>query len=195
LLREVLINTQASSSDGVSRSAVLHRVLTRSLIEVVGEEAFQEIKTAAGSESLFPLAEWYIAAVERFGANAAAGIFHRAGRGGFGLLLIQWGEEAGFSKNDFKLLPMQKKILTGLSLLGKVFTFADGQSVSAAGDEAYFYWRVNGSTGSGCRYYAGLLQEYMAWLGGGKVFWVEETACIHDGAEECVFRISKKPLD
>lgn len=174
---------------------MLHRVLTRSLIEVVGEEAFQEIKNAAGSESLFPLAEWYGAAVERFGANAAAGIFHRAGRGGFVLLLIQWGEEAGFSKNEFKLLPMQKKILTGLGLLGEVFSFVDGQKVAASGDEAYFYWRVKGSTGSGCRYYSGLLQEYMAWLGGGKVFWVEEIDCVHDGAEECVFRISKKPLE
>lgn len=169
-------------------------MLTRSLIEVVGEEAFQEIQSAAGSESLFPLAEWYTAAVGKFGANAAAGIFHRAGRGGFALLLIQWGDEAGFSKNEFKLLPMQKKILTGLNLLGSVFSFG-GQKVDASVDETHFIWRVSASAGSGCRYYAGLLQEYMAWLGGGKVFWVEEIECTGSGAPECVFRISKKPLD
>lgn len=170
-------------------------MLTRSLIEVVGEAAFQEIQSAAGSESLFPLAEWYTAMAEKFGANAAAGIFHRAGRGGFALLLIQWGEEAGFTKSEFKLLPMQKKILTGLELLGRTFSFEAGQSVRVDCDESYFYWRMSGFTGSGCRYYAGLLQEYMAWLGGGKVFWVEEMECAGSGGSECVFRISKKALE
>lgn len=166
---------------------------------MVGEQVFDELKAAANCDEPFPVGEWYAAAVERFGANAAAGIFHRAGRGGFALLLVQLGEQAGFTRPDFKLLPMQRKILTGLDLLGALLSSAGGQVITVDSDASYYYWRVTGcwhcTEQPGCRYYAGLLQEYMAWLGGGKVFWAEEVECTAHGQPACLFRISKKPLD
>ncbi len=42
---------------------------------------------------------------------------------------------------------------------------------------------------------AGILQEGLRWISGGKDFRVEEIECHAAGAENCVFHVFKEPLN
>jgi predicted hydrocarbon binding protein len=46
-----------------------------------------------------------------------------------------------------------------------------------------------------CHFNVGMLQEYVSWAGGGKVYHVTETECIAKGGSACTIRIDKKPID
>jgi predicted hydrocarbon binding protein len=45
-----------------------------------------------------------------------------------------------------------------------------------------------------CHLAVGLLQESLYWVSGGKVFHVEETACIARGDSSCTMVIDRTPL-
>jgi predicted hydrocarbon binding protein len=45
-----------------------------------------------------------------------------------------------------------------------------------------------------CHLAVGLLQESLYWLSGGKMFNVEETACIGRGDAACTISIDRTPL-
>jgi predicted hydrocarbon binding protein len=46
-----------------------------------------------------------------------------------------------------------------------------------------------------CHFTVGLLQEFLSWLSGGKIYLVEETSCKAKGDTVCQIRIDQKPLD
>jgi predicted hydrocarbon binding protein len=180
----------------------LKDVLEHSLMEVLGDRDYH-LLTAHISENLpFPLAECYHLAIRMYGGKSAAGIFHRAGRAGFCRLIMNLGVEAGLVENEYKLLPMRKKVIRGLNLLASVFELVPGQEIQVENSGDYFYWKVSGCTHcqtttpvDGCSYYIGLLQEYMAWLGSGRVYWVDEIECRSTRDSQCVFRINQSPIE
>jgi predicted hydrocarbon binding protein len=179
-------------------------VLSNSLLEILGEDVSRQIWERVTSEKKFPLGEIHAAVLDRFGEKSAAGLMHCAGRAGFKGLISRLGDDIGFADVDFKFLPLKKKAPRGLELLADVFTLVPGQSFLISVEPEYYLWILSGSeectstqahTIPGCNYYSGLLQEYMAWIAGGKIFLVEEISCAGLGQERCIFRIGKTPLE
>jgi predicted hydrocarbon binding protein len=179
-------------------------ILSNSLLETLGDEAFQLIWQDVPGEKFFPLGEIHAAVLARFGEKSAAGLMHCAGRAGFNGLIKRLGVDAGFTDFGFKLLPLKNKAPRGLELLARIFNLVPGQNIQVGTEPGFYLWNLSGSdecaitkthTISGCNYYSGLLQEYMAWIAGGKIFLVEEISCVGLGQEQCIFQIGKTPLE
>lgn len=164
-------------------------------------EDCHRIKALFSEGELFPLEQAQAASAALYGEQSTAGILYRVGRAAFSNLLMNIGVEAGYTDAGFKLLPLKKKTLCGLELLAKVFEAVPDQSILVESNMDCYLWKVafNGDRSRqhilGCTFFNGLLQEYMAWMGSGKVFLVDEIACQADGAEACIFHINKVAID
>jgi hypothetical protein len=135
---------------------------------------------------------------DKFGAKGADGILFCLGRSTFTRLLIWMGEEAGFSQKEFKLLPLRKKIPAGMRNLARVFCEGQPEQIEVRSQDQMYEWVMSGAGShvqSGCMFFRGLLQEYMAWMCSGKVFIVEEVTCRKGGAAECCFRIPANSIE
>lgn len=90
-------------------------------------------------------------------------------------------------------------MFTGLNKLGEVFSALPDQQVVIRDEGGSYLWQVNACagcrTGRGCQFFAGMLQEYMAWLGGGKVYLVDQITCCTEPNGICQFRLQGTPLD
>lgn len=136
--------------------------------------------------------------VVRFGDKAAAGILFRVGRSCFTQIIKDLGERVGFTRTEFKILPLKRKIPRGLELLAEVFQQINGNQIHIQEDPQFIFWERTASEVEPvpvCTFYTGLLQEYMAWMGSGRVYLVDENACRFQGGSSCIHRIHKLAID
>ncbi len=138
-----------------------------------------------------------------YGPQGARGVALRSGRAAFCYFLRTYGGKTGFDELDFRLLPPRRRIQTGLERLAQVLSGEGAGTilVQDAGSE----WQVQiencpecwgwKNESPLCYFSIGLLQEFLTWMSGGKIYLVEETACRVKGDQVCTIRIEKKPLD
>jgi predicted hydrocarbon binding protein len=138
---------------------------------------------------------------EIYGSRGGRGLALRVGRTTFDDVLKDYGEIAGVGDIDFKILPLQLKMVQGLKAMAKIFSEKSDQITTVAEtDDAIIYtvercpvcWGREKSDYAVCYYLVGLLQEGLCWVSGGKEFNIEETQCISLGDEVCEFTIQKK---
>lgn len=146
----------------------------------------------------------FIGAMETLhGKLGARGIALRIGRASFRGFVRIFGTEEGFEEPEYRLLPVRKRARAGLEKFAAIFACACGMKIAVDTEPDAWIWTI-----ADCRqcsnpliettvshFMLGLLQEYLGWISGGKVFQVEETACQADGAANCVIRIARLPLD
>lgn len=138
-----------------------------------------------------------------FGQAGGRGLALRIGRAAFKYGLKQYGEEAGLTSVEFRLLPPTRRLETGLRILSEVIIRETGDQVTLQDQDTHWLWRSErcpmcwGRTAEDacCYMTVGMLQEFMSWAAGGRVFRVAEVACRAAGAEACVYQIEKRPLD
>lgn len=138
-----------------------------------------------------------------YGVRGGRGVALRAGRASFKYYLKYFGEQTGLESVDFRLLPVEEKILSGLQKLADLIGEHYGQPVTIEQDPAYYLWKTGRcpfcqereSDAPVCHYQVGLLQSALYWLSGGKYYTVQETACAAAGAEIEIIRIERKALD
>jgi hypothetical protein len=140
----------------------------------------------------------------QYGATAVRGIAVCAGRSAFKYLLTQDGEEIGFDSDDFRFLPLRRKLKKGLTLLSAWFTRTFDTRIEL--EPAKQNWLLKVSEPSAkegtrlgdednCSFFIGLVQGFMTWVGGGKYYRVIETQCRHQNSSYCCFQIDKTPLE
>ena len=139
---------------------------------------------------------------EMYGPRGGRGLALRAGRAGFARGLQGFGPLIGASDLAFKVLPLNTKLKMGMPMMAAVFNqFSD--QVSRVGDKddhiLYYIDRCPVCWGRKadkpvCFAAAGLLQESLRWLSGGREFRVDETTCIAMGDASCTFHIYKEPV-
>lgn len=138
-----------------------------------------------------------------YGNQVGAGIAFRVGTVSFKYFLSVYGEKLGFFDINFRLLPINQKILEGLAKIGSEIHSSFGLKSTIRDQETNFAVEIkncfecNGEKASQptCHFIAGFLQEYMAWIGGGRFFSVKESSCMASGASCCTFELSKRPID
>jgi predicted hydrocarbon binding protein len=138
-----------------------------------------------------------------YGNQVSAGIAFRAGRVSFKYFLSMFGEKLGFSDIKFRLLPMNQRKLVGLSRISKEMYSSHGLRSVVRDQKNVFLVEIencvkcNGEKLSQptCHFIAGFLQEYLAWIGGGRFFSVKESSCLASGGACCTFELSKQPID
>ena len=190
-------------------SKVAVQILFEGAQEVLGTEGLQELKeqsssgTGADLQPLHEAAAFLDSLEENFGRPGGQGLSLRIGRAAFRYGLKHLGAQAGFQTMEFRLLPPSRRLETGLNVLARLLHEAFGDRIAVTDDGSHWLWHAEGgvlcrgdSAGpNSCYLMTGILQEFMTWAGGGRVYRVVEAECRASGSRACIFRIEKKPLD
>jgi hypothetical protein len=132
-----------------------------------------------------------------WGLAETRGMFLRAGRAAFYFWMRQYSDSLGWHEVDFRLLPAPARIKQALTDALK--WFADGDFLKGELTSTNDTWQivVTGLVGEGARLdcctFIGMMQELACWAGAGKFYPAREMECQAEGAERCLFEISKLP--
>lgn len=144
---------------------------------------------------------------EIYGVPGRNGLALRIGRAAFRHVLNYYGDQAGFRKMEYRLLPAPRRLGSGLLSLAKILAEETGSQITVSEEDTCWLWSVQpgslpaslgpaSAAGSQeCYLTAGLLQEFTMWAGGGRFYPIMETECRGNGSQACLYRIEKKPLD
>ena len=139
---------------------------------------------------------------QEYGPRGGRGLALRIGRACFKYGLKEYGSMLGLTEMAFRLLSLPVKLHIGTKTFADLFNKQTDQIVRIEAAEGKLIWRIERCplcwerhAGEAiCHLAVGLLQESLYWLSGGKVFDVEETACIAQGDTACTIVIDQTPL-
>lgn len=137
-----------------------------------------------------------------YGPQAGRGTALRVGRACFQYGLREFGSMLGVTEMAFRLLPLSTKIHTGAKLFADLFNKQTDQRVRIEETDKTLFWHIEccplcwerKTTEPVCHLAVGLLQEALYWLSSGKIFKVEEIACVARGDQACTIAIDPMPL-
>jgi predicted hydrocarbon binding protein len=143
------------------------------------------------------------AILEMYGEKGGQAFIKRAGRTTFSTCLQRQGALAGVSSEAFSNLPIQTKLRVGLPAMARILSQISNQTPTVEEDEACFRyivqqcpdcWGRMRTEKATCFFGAGLLEEGLKWISGGREFQVTETKCMAKGDETCEYSINKIPI-
>jgi len=137
-----------------------------------------------------------------YGPHGGRGLALRIGRACFKYGLKEYGSLLGLTEMTFRLLPLPVKLRLGVKAFADLFNKHTDQRVRVEEGENNILWQIDRcplcwerKAGEPvCHLAVGLLQESLYWVSGGKIFNVEETACIARGDSACTITIDRIPL-
>lgn len=186
--------------NGMDRSQ-LNDILHLALIEILGEKQTQEFLGQGGSTAI-PLANLHEQLKKAYGISSSKGIEHRVGEACFRHFLKNLGVEMGFFTSDFKLFPINKKVMNGINTLSEIYRRNFNDTIQLMDVGPTYQLKVGNNHSpmdqtayNGCDIMAGFIKEFMAWVGNGKVYEVNEKECRGKGNGYCIISIGKVPLD
>lgn len=139
---------------------------------------------------------------QAYGPRGGRGLALRTGRASFKYGLKEYGSMLGLTEVAFRLLPLSTKLRVGARSFAELFNKHTDQRVRVEETDNTIFWHIERcplcwerkEDEPICHLAVGLLQEALYWLSGGKVFNVEETACIARGDSNCTILVYKTPL-
>jgi predicted hydrocarbon binding protein len=139
---------------------------------------------------------------KKYGPRGGRGLALRVGRACFTYGIKEYGSMLGLTEIAFRLLPLSTKLHTGARAFADLFNKYTDQKVRVEEKDNKIFWHIEHcplcwqrkADQPVCHLAVGLLQEALYWVSGGKVFSVEETACIAKGDEVCTIVIDRVPL-
>jgi predicted hydrocarbon binding protein len=193
------------------------RIILLAMEEVIGREGVHSILNlsslasyadhypAARSDKTFPfqaVTQLQESLEQAYGPQGGHGIALRIGRACFQYGLREYGSMLGITQTAFRLLPLPAKIRTGAKSFADLFNRQTDQHVRLEEQGGKLLWHIERcplcwerkAAKPVCHLAVGLLQEALYWLSGGKIFNVEETACIARGDPACTIVIDQTPL-
>ena len=194
------------------------RVLHLAMEEILGAEGLRSLLECAGlvpgettgaefmEDGQFASSklERALAALEQlYGGPGGRGVSLRIGRACFGYGLREYGDALGVTSTSFRLLPFPKKVRTFASALREMFDSMSNGCVRVEEEDGKVRWIMekcpfchgqHADQGI-CTLPAGLAEEALYWLSGGKMFQVQEAACMAQGDPACILQVDETPLD
>ena len=139
---------------------------------------------------------------EMYGPRGGRGIALKIGRASFSRGIKRFGALAGIGDPAFQVLPLNDRIDLGLRALASIFTnFSDQKTDLLDEDDTYSLHVEVSPMAWGrlddrpvCHALVGVVQECLRWASNGYEFHVRETSCTAMGSDECVFKITKRPI-
>jgi len=140
---------------------------------------------------------------ELYGPRGGRGVALRSGRVFFKYFLRSFGDQMGMTSLDYRLLPTHHRVKTGMQSMADTLSDLCSVKITVWDDPEAWYWQSDHCPWCWerkidecmCHFNVGMLQEYVSWAGGGKVYHVTETECIAKGGSACTICIDKKPID
>jgi len=178
--------------------------------EVLGDEGLQNVLEACRqpcnehkqSWGLFPISPYMTSLEDVYGVQAGRGLALRVGRACFPYGLREYGESLGLMQTSFRLLPFPRKLRTLSEALNSLLHECAGQQLTMEEAGGKVLWHLEGcpicqhrhTSEPACQLTVGLAEEALYWLSGGKMFEIEESACIARGDPRCTLQIDPAPL-
>jgi predicted hydrocarbon binding protein len=139
---------------------------------------------------------------QMYGPHGGRGLALRIGRACFKYGLKEYGSMLGLTEMAFRLLSLPVKLHIGAKTFADLFNKHTDQRVRVEEKDNKILWHIERcplcwerkAEEPICHLAVGLLQESLSWLSGGRIFNVEETACIAKGEAVCTIVIDKTPL-
>ena len=139
---------------------------------------------------------------QAYGPHGGRGLALRIGRACFKYGLQEYGSILGLTEVAFRLLPLPVKLHIGAKSFADLFNKHTDQRVHVEEKNDRILWHIERcplcwerkAVEPICHLAVGLLQESLYWVSGGKIFNVEETACIAKGDGDCTIMIDPNPL-
>lgn len=139
---------------------------------------------------------------QAYGPRGGRGVALRVGRACFKYGLKEYGSQLGITEMAFRLLPLPAKLRIGARSFADLFNKHTDQVVRVEETDSKILWHIDRcplcisrkEAEPVCHLPVGLLQESLYWVSSGKVFNVEETACIARGDASCTIEIEKTPI-
>lgn len=153
--------------------------------------------------SFSDLSSIQLALEELYGPRGGRGVALRSGRVFFKYFLRAFGDQMAMTSLDYRLLPTHHRVKSGLLSMADTLTDLCSMQILVWEDPETWYWQSDHCPWCWerkmdecmCHFNVGMLQEYLTWSGGGKIYHVLETECIAAGSQACTIRIEKKPID
>jgi predicted hydrocarbon binding protein len=136
------------------------------------------------------------------GPQGGRGTALRIGRSCFQYGLREYGSMLGITEMAFRLLPLPAKFSIGAKSFADLFNKQTDQRVRIEEKNGTLLWHIERcplcwgrhTDEPACHLAVGLLQECLYWMSGGKLFNVEEVACVGRGDSACTVLIDRTPL-
>lgn len=196
------------------------RVLHLAMEEILGADGLRSLVEAAlpgeridgdrtgceftedGRFSISRLGQLFSALEQQYGEDAGRGTAQRIGRACFPYGLREYGDELGVTTTSFRLLPFPTKLQAFAGALVEMFTRMSDHGVRVEERDGKLSWHMEPcpfcqgrhAEHSLCLLPVGLAEEALYWLSGGKMFRVEEVACIARGDAACIVQADETPL-
>lgn len=194
------------------------RIILLAIEEIIGKNGLNAILNLSGLRqfinnyppnnldpgfSFTELSRLQVAIENIYGVRGGRGVALRSGRACFKYGLREFGPMLGITDLSFRLLPLPMKLRVGADVFAQTFNQFTDQTVRVEEDDTYLWWQIERcpicwerhTESPACHLAAGLLQEALYWVSGGKYFDVEETGCVASGASTCTFAVHKTPID
>ncbi len=205
------------SSEAFFYPQKMGRIIFQGMEEVIGQSGVESILRLASLEkfvqnyppsradrsfSFDDVGSVQNALEKKYGPRGGRGLALRAGRACFTYGIKEYGSILGLTEMAFRLLPLSTKLHTGTKAFADLFNKHTDQKVRVEEKEDQIFWHIERcplcwqrkADEPVCHLAVGLLQEALYWLSGGKIFNVEETACIARGDGVCTIVIDRVPL-
>jgi predicted hydrocarbon binding protein len=193
------------------------RVILQAMEEVLGKEGVHAVLDLASlapyadnypessSDKTFPfkvVAKFQESLEQLYGPQGGRGTALRIGRACFAYGLREYGAMLGITEAAFRLLPLPTKIQSGAKSFADLFNTQTDQRVRLEEKDKKLFWHIERcplcwerkTTEPVCHLAVGLLQDALYWLSSGKIFNVEEIACLARGDSACTIVIDPTPL-
>jgi predicted hydrocarbon binding protein len=168
-------------------------------------EKFSQNYPPANAERIFPFTTVSLlqSTLEQvYGSRGGRGLALRVGRACFKYGLKEYGSMLGLTEMAFRLLSLPAKLHIGTKNFADLFNKNTDQKVFVEEKDNKIFWHIERcplcwerkADEPVCHLAVGLLQEALYWLSAGRVFNVEETACIARGDHLCTITIDQTPL-
>jgi predicted hydrocarbon binding protein len=168
-------------------------------------EKFSQNYPPANAERIFPFTTVSLlqSTLEQvYGSRGGRGLALRVGRACFKYGLKEYGSMLGLTEMAFRLLSLPTKLHIGTKNFADLFNKNTDQKVFVEEKDNKIFWHIERcplcwerkADEPVCHLAVGLLQEALYWLSAGRVFNVEETACIARGDHLCTITIDQTPL-
>jgi predicted hydrocarbon binding protein len=199
-------------------SSHLGQIMLEGTQEIIGPAGLQAVFDTAKQSALFhgqdvrmgtwgaPFAELssiQFALEQVYGPRGGRGVSLRAVRAAFKYVLRQFGEALGLTALAYRLLPAPARLKSGLETLAGWFAESSQDPIKVEAIDQAWLWKTERcplcwqreSDEPVCTFTVGLIQEFLAWASGGKIYPVGEVECLAMGQPACIVRIDARPLD
>jgi hypothetical protein len=139
----------------------------------------------------------------QFGQKGMQGLMVRSGRASCKFFVKEYGSSMKVTSMEYRLLPSKKRLMIGLQAAAGLWSELFTAKISVVDQGDYWVWQETEPEkknscphlSQNCYFTIGLIQEYLSWMSGGKVFSVKKAdPRVQEQVISCL-RINKQPID